>query len=169
MANQQWVMKEPGVGFTKNPFVNFSIRTFMILQKYMLYFLNHIYIWQVSPELSCGNTCQILMWYSTANICCDNAENNRTEDNWLRCPPPPPPPPPPPKLVLKISAMEPWCICLKIFCIEWYMSLCLFNILGIIDQVFCDENGQVNACVWLYRGYPSNFVSLYSHWELLLE
>ena len=83
MANQQWVMKEPGVGFTKNPFVNFSIRTFMILQKYMLYFLNHIYIWQVSPELSCGNTCQILMWYSTANICCDNAENNRTEDNWL--------------------------------------------------------------------------------------
>ena len=32
---------------------------FSILQKYLLDSLNHIHIWQVSPQLSCGDTYQI--------------------------------------------------------------------------------------------------------------
>ena len=32
---------------------------FLILQKYHLDLLNHIYIWQVPAQLSCGDTCQI--------------------------------------------------------------------------------------------------------------
>ena len=38
------------------------------MQKYLLYALNLIHIWQVSPQLSSGNTCQILMWYSIADM-----------------------------------------------------------------------------------------------------
>ena len=30
---------------------------FFIFQKYLLDYLNHIYIWQVPPQLSCGDTC----------------------------------------------------------------------------------------------------------------
>ena len=32
---------------------------FSVGQKYPLDYLNHIYIWQVPPQLSCGGTCQI--------------------------------------------------------------------------------------------------------------
>ena len=32
---------------------------FSILQKYRLDAFDHIHIWQVSPQLSCGDTCQI--------------------------------------------------------------------------------------------------------------
>ena len=32
---------------------------FKILQKYLLDYLNQIHIWQVPPQLSCGDTCQI--------------------------------------------------------------------------------------------------------------
>ena len=32
---------------------------FSILQKYLLDSLNHIHIWQVSPQLSCGDTYQM--------------------------------------------------------------------------------------------------------------
>ena len=49
----------PGVGVTKAPFVKFSVRKISISQKYMLDSSNHIHIWQVSPQLSCGDTCQI--------------------------------------------------------------------------------------------------------------
>ena len=27
----------------------------------------HVYIWQVSPQLSCGDTCQIWMWFKESN------------------------------------------------------------------------------------------------------
>ena len=36
----------------------------LLLQKYLLDSLNHIHIWQMSQQLSCGDTCQIWMWYS---------------------------------------------------------------------------------------------------------
>ena len=49
----------PGVGVTKAPFVNISVSKIAILQKHFLDYLNHIYIWQVPPQLSCGDTCQI--------------------------------------------------------------------------------------------------------------
>ena len=37
--------------------------SFFFLQKYFLDYLNHIYIWQVLQQLSCGDTCQILVWF----------------------------------------------------------------------------------------------------------
>ena len=42
---------------------------YLVLHKYLLRSLNHIHIWQVSPQLSCGETCQILTWYSIPNMC----------------------------------------------------------------------------------------------------
>ena len=48
-----------GVEVTKAPFVNFSVSKIAILQKYLFDSLNHIHIWHVSPQLSCGDTCQI--------------------------------------------------------------------------------------------------------------
>ena len=52
-----------------SPQANFSI-----LPKYLLDYLHHIHIWQVSPQLSCGNTCQIWTWYTIANMYFGDAE-----------------------------------------------------------------------------------------------
>ena len=40
-------------------------------------FFNDIHIWQVSLQLNCGDTCEILMFYSLSNMYFDNAENFR--------------------------------------------------------------------------------------------
>ena len=75
-----------GVGVTKVPFVNSVSKKFSLLQRYLLDCLNHIYIWQVPPQLSRGDTCQIYIWYSIANVCIDNAEkfeNNRKQEIGL--------------------------------------------------------------------------------------
>ena len=48
-----------GVEVTKAPLVYFSVSKIFILQKNLLNYLNDIYIWQVPPQLSCGDTCQI--------------------------------------------------------------------------------------------------------------
>ena len=48
-----------GMGVTEAPFVTFSVNKIFNLQKYLLDSLNHIYIWQVSPQLCCDDTCQI--------------------------------------------------------------------------------------------------------------
>ena len=37
--------------------------------------LNHVNIWQVSPQLSCGDSCQIWTSYFIVNVCFDSAEN----------------------------------------------------------------------------------------------
>ena len=42
------------------PFRHFP--TFSASPKYMLAIVYHIHIWQVLPQLSCGDTCQIWMW-----------------------------------------------------------------------------------------------------------
>ena len=55
----------PEMGVTKAPFVNFSISKLFDPVKVDLH---HIYIWQVSPQLSCGNTCQIWTWYTIASM-----------------------------------------------------------------------------------------------------
>ena len=47
---------------------------YSIWQKYLLDDLNHVYIWQVPPQLSCSDTCQKWTWYSRANVCFDNAD-----------------------------------------------------------------------------------------------
>ena len=35
----------------------------------------HVYIWQVSPQLSCGDTCQIWMWFKYSNRYFGEIEN----------------------------------------------------------------------------------------------
>ena len=36
-------------------------------RKHMLAFEYHVYIWQVSPQLSCDDTCKIWMWFKESN------------------------------------------------------------------------------------------------------
>ena len=40
---------------------------FPLLSKQTLAVEYHVYIWQVSPQLSCGDTCQIWMWFEESN------------------------------------------------------------------------------------------------------
>ena len=40
---------------------------FLESQKHALAIEYHVYIWQVSPQLSCGDTCQIWMWSKESN------------------------------------------------------------------------------------------------------
>ena len=40
---------------------------FLLLSKQTLAIEYHVYIWQVSPQLSCGDTCQIWMWFRESN------------------------------------------------------------------------------------------------------
>ena len=40
---------------------------FPLLSKQTLAIEHHVYIWQVSPQLSCGDTCQIWMWFRESN------------------------------------------------------------------------------------------------------
>ena len=60
-----WVRwKRSGVGVTKliGNFLNY-FPNFLSLSKHTLAIEYHIYIWQVSPQLSCGHTYQIWMWF----------------------------------------------------------------------------------------------------------
>ena len=62
-----------------------------MLQKYLLNSLNHIHIWQVSPQLSCGDTCQVWMLHLITNVSFDNVERFRSQrngGNWLSNPHP---------------------------------------------------------------------------------
>ena len=40
---------------------------FPLLSKQTLAIGHHVYTWQVSPQLSCGDTCQIWMWFRESN------------------------------------------------------------------------------------------------------
>ena len=51
-------------------FLNFSS-----LSKHTSTVKYRIYIWQVSPQLSCGDTCQIWMWFEESNMYFCEAEN----------------------------------------------------------------------------------------------
>ena len=57
LANGAWVTPHlvflvmPRDGGSKNLFINLSVIQFSILQKYLLDSMNHIHIWQVSPQL----------------------------------------------------------------------------------------------------------------------
>ena len=51
--------RSSGMGVTKVPSVNFSSKINLILEKVpVIFFVSHLF-WQVSPQLSCGETCQI--------------------------------------------------------------------------------------------------------------
>ena len=58
---------------------------FIILQKHMVFPFNHIHNWQVSPQLSCGDTCQIWMWYATGKYFSAtwNIEKLTNSRNWF--------------------------------------------------------------------------------------
>ena len=56
-----------GVGVT-NPIP--TVRYFSkisALPKHTVSIEYHVYVWQVSPQLSCGDTCQIWMWFKVSN------------------------------------------------------------------------------------------------------
>ena len=55
------------------PFRYFPI--FSALSNHTLAIEYHVYIWQVSPQLSCGDTCQIWMWFEESNMCFCQVEN----------------------------------------------------------------------------------------------
>ena len=46
---------------------------------------NHRHIWQMSPQLSVGDICQIWPWYSIPDQCFDNIEKweSRNPGNWF--------------------------------------------------------------------------------------
>ena len=48
---------------------------FSSLPKHTLTVKYRIYIWQVSPQLSCGDTCQIWMWFKESNMYFCEIEN----------------------------------------------------------------------------------------------
>ena len=48
---------------------------FSVLSKQTLAIEYHVYIWQVSPQLSCGDTCQIWMWFEKSNMYFCHIEN----------------------------------------------------------------------------------------------
>ena len=60
--------KPPGVGFTKpiSPVPLFSY-FFHYCQNALLAIEYLVYIWQMSPQLSCGDSCQIWMWFKEFN------------------------------------------------------------------------------------------------------
>ena len=50
------------------------LREILILQKYRLDTFNHVHICQVSPQLSCSDTCQIWTSYHSGNHCFHHSE-----------------------------------------------------------------------------------------------
>ena len=50
------------------PFRYFPI--FSALPKHTLDIEYYVYLWQVSPQLSCGDTCQIWMWFKSNSYFC---------------------------------------------------------------------------------------------------
>ena len=66
-VNYALVLEEQGWGLLSHisPFRYFPI--FSALLKHTLPTEYHIYIWQVSPQLSCGDTCQIWMGFIESN------------------------------------------------------------------------------------------------------
>ena len=59
-------------GVTKAPYFNLTVRQIFILQNY----LSPIYIWQVSPQLSCGHTRRIWTRYWIGSQFYDNGEKS---------------------------------------------------------------------------------------------
>ena len=62
-----WAKSLPGWGLLSqfSPFRYFP--HFPLLSKQALTIEYRVYIWQVSPQLSCGDTCQIWMWFRESN------------------------------------------------------------------------------------------------------
>ena len=79
----------PGWRITKALFVNFSLGNIFNMKNCLLNRANHVHIWQVSPQHSCGHTCHIQKWYWTGNPDFDesgNVEGNGAEEIGLVTP-----------------------------------------------------------------------------------
>ena len=57
------------------------LRQFYTLQRYLLDYLNHFHTGRVSPQLGCGNTCQIWTWYSIGHRCFGKSGKQRNGGN----------------------------------------------------------------------------------------
>ena len=70
-----WHMVVQGWGLLSqfSPFRYFP--NFSASPKYMLAIVYRVHIWQVLPQLSCGDTCQIWMWCKWSNRYFDRIEN----------------------------------------------------------------------------------------------
>ena len=74
--------------------------SFSLLAKFSISWesLNHIHIWQVSPQLCCSDICQIWMWHSIGNQPFHNEQKLKEkktdwiEIGWVTPPPACPPP-----------------------------------------------------------------------------
>ena len=75
--NVRYINFQSVVGITKAPFVNFSVSKIFDLAKVPARFFESHLFWQVSPQLSCGDTCQIWIWYSIASVCSHDPEKLR--------------------------------------------------------------------------------------------
>ena len=53
----------PGVGLLSQFPPSRYFPNFLVLSKHTSSIEDHVYIWQVSPQLSCGGTCQIYTWF----------------------------------------------------------------------------------------------------------
>ena len=56
------------------------LKVFYIIN-YMLDSTNHIDVWQISPQLNCGDICQTSMWNSTGKQCFNDSEKRR---KWIK-------------------------------------------------------------------------------------
>ena len=70
-----WCLTDQGWGLLSQfpPFRYFPI--FSALSNHTLAIAYHVYIWQVAPQPSCGDTCQIWMWFEESNMCFSQVEN----------------------------------------------------------------------------------------------
>ena len=73
-----------GWGFLKLHSIIFLVKEVLIFQEYLLGSLNHFHIWQVSPQHSCGDTCQIWTWYLVGNHCFDNGKKSGKRMSWMK-------------------------------------------------------------------------------------
>ena len=85
------VCQDLGWGLLKLRSLISPFREILISQNCRFNTHNHVHICQVSPQLSCGDTCQIWTWYRIGNCCfitLKNFENNGTAEIGLVTPTP---------------------------------------------------------------------------------
>ena len=69
-----WLLSS-GVGVTK-PISSVPLFSkILVMWEETLAIEHHVYIWQVSPQLSCGDICQIWMWFEESNMYFCHNEN----------------------------------------------------------------------------------------------
>ena len=65
----------PGVGWLNQFLTIHYFSNFSVLSKHMLAIEYHVRIWQVSPQHSCGDTCQTWTWFKDCNRYFSKIEN----------------------------------------------------------------------------------------------